>query len=287
MIHLTKVKRKWSGDVAKDRDKYIGGSDVGAILGLNEWKSPYTLWAEKVGRIVPEDVSDVESVWWGTHMEDLVAKRFCMKTGKKVKRSAFEFTCEEYPFLIAHVDRLVIKESAVLECKTTSSWNKYKYSDGEIPPSHYAQVQYYLALTGLKQGYLATKKDNQFFITTINKDYEFIDMMIQKCIDFWHLVEEGIEPDIDGSESTAQTLAQMFHANEEEESVDLNQFELELDAMDTIDFNIKQMKSLKGEYTNKIKAFMKEATKGESKHYRITWKENKNGVRSFKAIKKG
>ena len=55
MIHLTKVKRKWSGDVAKDRDKYIGGSDVGVILGLNEWKSPYTLWAEKVGRIRQEE----------------------------------------------------------------------------------------------------------------------------------------------------------------------------------------------------------------------------------------
>lgn len=287
MIHLTKVKRKWSGDPAENRNHFIGGSDVGTILGLNEWKSPYTLWAEKTGRIQVEDISDVESVWWGTNMEDLVAKRFCMKTGKKVKKSGFEFTCEEYPFLVAHVDRLLLKESAVLECKTTSSWNKYKYNEGEVPPSHYAQVQFYLALTGLKQGYLATKRDNQFYITTINKDYGFIEMMLQKCIEFWNMVETETPPDIDGSDSTAETLAQMYGADEEEEAVDLNQFKDELSARDTCQYNINTMKSLMQEYDNRIKDCMKTATKGIADGYVVTWKANKNGVRSFKVIKKG
>ncbi len=31
----------------EDRKKGIGGSDVGTILGLNKWKSPYQLWLEK------------------------------------------------------------------------------------------------------------------------------------------------------------------------------------------------------------------------------------------------
>ena len=33
------------------RHKYIGGSDAAAVVGLNAYVSPYTLWAEKTGRL--------------------------------------------------------------------------------------------------------------------------------------------------------------------------------------------------------------------------------------------
>lgn len=287
MIHLTKVKRKWSGDPAENRNHFIGGSDVGTILGFNEWKSPYTLWCEKTGRVEPEDISDKEAVWWGTNMEDLVAKRFCMKTGKKVKKSGFEFTCEEYPFLVAHVDRLLLKESAVLECKTTSSWNKYNYAEGEVPPSHYAQVQFYLAMTGLKTGYLATKRDNQFYVTTINKDFDFSNMMLQKCIEFWQMVENDTPPEIDDSESTAKTLSQIYGESDPEKTVDLTRFESTLKKLDEVKTNIGLMKTLQTGYENQIKEEMKTASKGTTDTYTVTWRENKNGTRTFRVNKRG
>lgn len=287
MIHLTKVKRKWSGDPSENRNRYIGGSDIGTILGLNEWKSPYTLWCEKTGRVEPEDISDKEAVWWGTNMEDLVAKRFCIKTGKKVKKSGFEFTCEEYPFLVAHVDRLLLKESAVLECKTTSSWNKYNYAEGEVPPSHYAQVQFYLAMTGLKTGYLATKKDSQFYITTIKKSYEFIDLILKKSIEFWEMVENDTPPEIDDSESTAKTLAAIYGESEPEKTVDLTRFEKTLEELDEVKTNIGLMKKLQTGYENQIKEAMKTAAKGTTEAYTVTWRENKNGTRTFRVNKRG
>ena len=33
------------------RHKYIGGSDAGAVIGMNPYKSRYTLWAEKTGKM--------------------------------------------------------------------------------------------------------------------------------------------------------------------------------------------------------------------------------------------
>ena len=36
----------------KERKKSLGGSDMGAVLGLNKYRSPYTVWAEKTGSIV-------------------------------------------------------------------------------------------------------------------------------------------------------------------------------------------------------------------------------------------
>lgn len=285
-MHITRVKRKWSGDPSVGRNRYIGGSDVGTILGMNPFKSAFELWAEKTGRIVPKDISDVESVWWGHEMENSVAKRFTMKTGKKVRRSNYEYTCEEFPYMIGHVDRMVVGEFSVLECKTTSSWNKFDYSKGETPPSHYAQTQFYMWITGAERAYLATKRDNQFYVNSIKKDPEFIENMVQKCIEFWHLVETDTPPEIDGSESTKETLNRMYQGDEEEEVADLSEFDEELDARDTISYNIKTMTTLKTEYENKVKAKMMTATRGESERYTVIWKEAANGSRAFRVIRK-
>ena len=72
--NLTYKWKLWDGNPSSDRDKYIGGSDAGTILGLNPWKSPYTLWCEKTGLLTPEDISDKEAVWWGNYDEEGVAR---------------------------------------------------------------------------------------------------------------------------------------------------------------------------------------------------------------------
>ena len=35
-----------------DRTKFIGGSDVAAILGVSKWKTPFQLYQEKIGAFV-------------------------------------------------------------------------------------------------------------------------------------------------------------------------------------------------------------------------------------------
>jgi hypothetical protein len=37
-------------DFSVDRSKYIGGSDIGAILGLSRFRSPLEVWMEKTGK---------------------------------------------------------------------------------------------------------------------------------------------------------------------------------------------------------------------------------------------
>lgn len=103
------------------RNTGIGGSDAGVILGLNKWKSPITLWAEKTGRAEPEDLSGNEAVYWGTKQEPLVAERFYEETGKKVKRRG-TLRSRPYPWMLANVDRWVVGEKAGLEIKTTNAF---------------------------------------------------------------------------------------------------------------------------------------------------------------------
>lgn len=274
------TKKKWSGDPSADRDKFIGGSDIGIILGLNPWKSAYTLWAEKSGRIETEDISDKEAVWWGTNMEELVAKRFCMKTGMKVKKTTYEFSCKEYPFLVAHVDRLGVGEKFVLECKTTSARNRTNYNEGEIPPYHYAQVQFYLMLTGYKVGYLATKRDSDFYITKIDRNDEFIEEMREAAVSFWQMVQDGTEPDIDDSESTADTINKMYPESIQD-VMELSDYRQTIESRVAVQRQIKSLESIRRECDNVIKAVLQDSEKGICDEYTVSWKTNAKGIRTF------
>ena len=42
-------------DWLAERRHSLGGSDMGAVLGLNRWSSPYSVWAEKTGRLPPKE----------------------------------------------------------------------------------------------------------------------------------------------------------------------------------------------------------------------------------------
>ena len=74
-------KLKW----LKERQKGIGGSDVGAILGINKWKSPFEVYIDKT-----EEITEIkeagEAAYWGSILEDQVAKEFALRTGKKVRK---------------------------------------------------------------------------------------------------------------------------------------------------------------------------------------------------------
>ena len=90
------------------RRGYIGGSDAGAIIGMNPYASAFSVWAEKTGK-VPEFEGNI-STRTGTLLEDLVAKLFMEETGKKVHRLNFTVVNDAYPFACANIDREIIGE---------------------------------------------------------------------------------------------------------------------------------------------------------------------------------
>ena len=105
----------------EERMSYIGGSDIAAVMGQSRWSTPYRLWAEKTGKI-KTDLSTNESVEMGTRLEGFVADLFSEKTGKQVRKAPKTYIHPDYPFLVAHVDRLVTGTDELLECKTCSAY---------------------------------------------------------------------------------------------------------------------------------------------------------------------
>ena len=66
------------------RRQGIGGSDAAAIVGLDRYRSPFDVYADKLG--LKKEQPDNEAMRQGRDLEEYVASRFCEQTGKKVRR---------------------------------------------------------------------------------------------------------------------------------------------------------------------------------------------------------
>lgn len=195
----------------EDRRQGIGGSDVATVLGLNKYKSPYQLWLEKTGQVNVASAQS-EAAYWGNTLEEVVAEEFSKRTGKKVRRRNQVFEHSEYPFLRANIDRDVVGENAILECKTANQFLANEWEDDEIPIQYICQVQHYMNVLNLDYVYIAVLIGGQKFVwKKMDRDQELIDMITDRLVEFWtENVEKGIEPAIDGSKATSDFLTQRY-----------------------------------------------------------------------------
>lgn len=261
-------------DWLKERQKGVGGSDVGAILGVNKWKTPFQVYLEKTEEIT--EINDQsEAAYWGDQFEEVVAKEFEKRTGKKVRRDRRHFQHVNYPFMIANIDRRVVGENAILECKTANQFLTKEWGNEDVPDSYLLQVQHYLAVTGAEKGYIAVLIGGQKFIwKEIERDEELIEMMIEKEKDFWNLVQNKIPPALDGSSAAEKYLNEKFIRAEKdsEKSLEANYKELIEDYF-SYKATAKTFEEKAKEIENNIKLELGETEIGSVDKYQVNWKQ--------------
>lgn len=266
------------------RRGYIGGSDAGAVMGLNPYSSPYSVWAEKTGRV--DGFAGNLTTEVGSYLEDLVAALFCRETGKKVRRKNRILVNSLYPFACADVDRIVVGENALLEIKTTNSFPAMrKLKHGEYPEMWYCQMVHYLAVTGMERAYLAVFINcRELQIYTLERDADEIAVLMAEEEAFWCNVIKDIPPKVDGLEATTAALSEVYPRSTGGE------------VLLTADRLLTQRKSLveakKGleddikEIDNQIKAQMGSAETGVSAGWTVTWKNQVRNSFDKKAFEK-
>lgn len=189
----------------------IGGSDAAAILGMNPYKDNVTLWREKTGGSVAEDISEKSYVKYGTEAErplrELFALDFPQYKVEYVENNMF--LNDKFPFAHASLDGWLIDvdgRKGVLEIKTTNilqSMQKEKWR-GKIPDNYYIQLLHNLFVTEFEFAILKAqlKYDYNGDILLHTKHYfieraeveEDIEYLINQEEKFWRSVVEGKEP---------------------------------------------------------------------------------------------
>lgn len=200
-------------DFSVDRTKYIGGSDIGSILGLSRFRSPLEVWMEKTGRETKK--LDSLPLRFGSFAESFVASEYSRATGFELIHDESIYIHPKHSFMSAHMDRFVLEDGCssptrILECKTANPFSPGDWGEigsDEVPMSYLCQCIWYMAITDINKVDLAVLFGNaDFRIYEITRDLELENAIQEKASHFWNeFVLKDIAPPAQ-SEADCQTL---------------------------------------------------------------------------------
>mgnify|MGYP005796607851 CR=1 FL=1 len=207
----------------------------------------------------------------------------------KVQRDNKTHYHKEHHFLLANIDRKIVGEKALLECKTTGAFSANQWDEDEIPASYIMQVQHYLNVLDYDYAYIAVIIGNHDFkFKRIERDQELIDMYTKEAIKFWNEnVLKNVAPEIDGSPATKEALNLVDYEPLNSLSILSSQKE-KLVELGNVKAQIKELTQYQTEIENKLKNYMYENEADEllSDEFKVTWKETKRTSIDTKALKK-
>lgn len=260
-------KREW----LRYRKGGIGGSDAGAVCGLNPYRSVMEVYYDKISEEIEE--IDNEAMRQGREFEDYVARRFMEATGKKVRRANAMFYDEKHPFMLADVDRMVVGENAGLECKTASPYMAEKWKDGKIPVSYEIQCHHYMSVMNTDAWYIAVLiYGREFKFYRIERDDQMLADLIGIEQDFWeNHVRKRVIPSPDGSEAADSVIAE-YYKRSNSQSIPLLGFNERLRRRGELMEVIERMETEKRQIEQELKLFLGESETAEGEGYRVSWK---------------
>lgn len=210
---LKMVRYKNREQWLKARKRFIGGSDVSCILGLNPYKTNVQLYREKKGLVEPDDLSDNPLVAYGTQAEEHIRALFALDHQELkieyVPNNSWHNT--DYPFAAASLDGWLEDKDGrkgILEIKTatiTSAQQANKWKDEHIPDNYYCQILFYLGVTNwdfvfLRANLKYEKPDSPLYVAT--KEYYVnrseveadIELVMSKAKEFHDCLKNGVKP---------------------------------------------------------------------------------------------
>lgn len=220
-------------DFSVDRTKYIGGSDIGAILGISKYRTPLEVWMEKTGK--ETKVQDSLPLRFGSFAEEFVASEYSKATGVALLHDESIYIHHKYPYMSAHIDRFVLGDgeklppTKILECKTANPFAQSNWGEAgsdQVPMSYLAQCVWYMAITAIEKTDLAVLFGNSDFrIYQIERDLELEKLILEKAREFW---QNHVLTDVAPAAQTTSDYQTLFKKEAPGKTIEANAQTLEL-----------------------------------------------------------
>ena len=258
----------------KVRKLGLGGSDMAAVLGLSPWRSPIDVWLDKTSDTVEEKES--EPMYWGNVLEEVVAQEFAKRSGYKVRNNNFTLQSEEYPYLLANIDREIVGLDAGLECKTANAFKANEWDGDNVPDAYYIQCQHYMAVTGKSSWWIACLVGgNTFYYKEIKRNEEVIAAIIDTGAAFWELVKNKTMPAPDDTKQCENALKKLYQkSNDQSVELPASYGNMIIDYLE-IKNQLSELEAKKRGIENVMKDFLKDNEKATYGEHFVSWKSTK------------
>lgn len=203
---LLGVFESGSDDWHEARKFSLGGSDIGTCMGLNQWESPYALWAKKTGKI-----------------ENPPLTNWAVRFGQAFEQPILELWAEEHPeyevfttgtYQDCDHDWLHANPDALAKHRKTGEWivvevKTARTSFESLPPSYEAQVRHYMMILKMPRAVVVAVAGMTWQEFWVERD-EFAEaVQLDQAKKFIAHIANDTKPDFDGAESTYETVRKM------------------------------------------------------------------------------
>lgn len=191
----------------------IGGSDAGAVLGCNKYKSNVDVFQEKTGK--PNNFQGNAATEYGKAAEEHIRELFMLDHPEySLKYHEYRmYANDKMPYIYATLDGELTRKSdglkGVLEVKTAQILNSIQWQDwgnDGIPQSYYCQLLHQLSATGwkfatlvaqikyYKQGQMIkTVREHTIYRCEVLNDIEYLENKEEL---FWECVQKKQQPNL-------------------------------------------------------------------------------------------
>lgn len=205
------------------RRELVTASDAAAILGLDHYRSPLSVYAEKRGLVETEETAIMR---WGRGVEGAIANAYAEETGREtLDLGGNEIKIHpDLPWLGATLDRQTDGSEAFpapldrapalapapLEIKAVSSLKKDQWV--EDPPLQFQiQLQIQMACTSASWGSLCALLGGLSIAwKDILRHDEFLAGALPKLEEFWLRVKRGDPPEADAKPGTSDAVRALW-----------------------------------------------------------------------------
>lgn len=171
-----------------DRAKYLGGSDIAAVLGISPWKTPLQLWQDKTMPAMPEnhDPERLKVLNRGKRLEPYILDMIRAEHGLQITAVNQRYIDASVPYFASEIDA----EAGPLniEIKTVSPFKIKEWGEEgtDALPLHYvAQVQWGMGITGREQCDVFALIGDDLRRYSVLADDDLIVAMRDKAQAFW------------------------------------------------------------------------------------------------------
>ena len=177
------------------RNERIEGGDIGAILGIDKYKNINSVYKEKTMEIESSS-KDVEAIYWINTLNEVASKEFMLRTRKKVRKNNINSFDNDYEFMASNVNRKIIGENSILDCKVLNKIDSNDIWKSEVPEKYLLQAQHDMKVKKADKCYIAILINGEKFVLyEVERDDSLISKIVKVEEEFWeNFIEKKVEP---------------------------------------------------------------------------------------------